>query len=154
MHIWSRDAAITARYIQDKVSPDLATEFRREVFASQYQISSKEDLQHFTQKFFTENHKQVPFVIDPTGQFAKEVNTEEALGRRLVWAIRPPSLSSRQSTGRKCSMYRNSTRRSIRLRLNPQTPRLFITPWLRTRSRFISRKGRAPHLCDGFIVAG
>lgn len=82
MHIWSRDAAITARYIQDKVSPDLATEFRREVFASQYQISSKEDLQHFTQTFFSKNHQQVPFVIDPTGQFAKEVNAEEALGEK------------------------------------------------------------------------
>ena len=44
MHIWSRDAAITARYLQDKVSPQAAEEFRGAVFAAQTSIASKEDL--------------------------------------------------------------------------------------------------------------
>ncbi len=79
MHIWSRQAAYIARYIQDKLSPQLAEEYRREVFASQYQIASKDDLQKFTQKFFQTNGKQYPFVLDPTGQFAKEVGADEAL---------------------------------------------------------------------------
>ncbi len=52
MHIWSRDAAITARYLQDKVSPQIAEEFRGAVFAAQMSIASKEDLNNFTQKFF------------------------------------------------------------------------------------------------------
>jgi protein-disulfide isomerase len=82
MHIWSHDAAIIARYLQDKVSPDLATEYRREVFASQYQIASKDDLHNFTLKFFNAHHEQFPFVVDPTGQFAKEVDDEEALGEK------------------------------------------------------------------------
>jgi len=30
------DAAITARYIQDKISPQLADDFRRDVFAGQH----------------------------------------------------------------------------------------------------------------------
>ena len=34
MHIWSRDAAITARYLQDKISPATAEEFRGAVFAA------------------------------------------------------------------------------------------------------------------------
>ena len=83
MHIWSHDAAIIARYLQDKVSPDLATEYRREVFASQFQIASKDDLHNFTQKFFTANGKQMPFVMDPTGQLAREVDAEYALGEKL-----------------------------------------------------------------------
>ena len=33
-HIWSKQAAVNARYLQDKVAADLATEYRREVFAS------------------------------------------------------------------------------------------------------------------------
>jgi len=82
MHIWSHDAAVIARYIQDKVSPDLATEYRREVFASQYSIASKDDLHSFTVKFFNTAHKQFPFVVDPTGQFTKEVDAEEAMGER------------------------------------------------------------------------
>ena len=83
MHIWSHDAAVIARYIQDKISPDLAMEYRREVFASQYQISSKDDLHNFTQKFFTANHQQMPFVIDPTGQFTREVDADEMLGEKV-----------------------------------------------------------------------
>jgi len=83
MHIWSHDAAIFARYIQDKISPDLATEYRREVFASQYQIASKDDLHNFTQKFFTTNGKQMPFVVDPAGQFTREVDADKALGDKV-----------------------------------------------------------------------
>jgi hypothetical protein len=37
-HIWSREGAMYARYLQDKVSPELATQYRREVFASQFKI--------------------------------------------------------------------------------------------------------------------
>jgi protein-disulfide isomerase len=82
MHVWSHDAAIIARYIQDKISPSGADEYRREVFASQSRIASKDDLQQFTAKFFADNHKQLPFVVDPTGQFAREVDAEEAMGEK------------------------------------------------------------------------
>ena len=89
MHIWSHDAAVTARYIQDKISPSGAEEFRREVFASQTRIASKDDLQQFTRKFFADNKKQLPFVMDPTGQFAKEVDADEALGEKANLAHTP-----------------------------------------------------------------
>jgi protein-disulfide isomerase len=82
-HIWSREAAIYARYLQDKVSPELATQYRREVFASQFKFASKDDLNRFTQQFFTKNGKQLPFVIDPTGQLAREVEKDVALGNKL-----------------------------------------------------------------------
>lgn len=82
-HMWSREAAMYARYLQDKVSPDLATEYRREVFASQFKIASKDDLNRFTQEFFTKNGKQLPFVVDPTGELAREVNADHALGEKL-----------------------------------------------------------------------
>src|SRR5215472_1740293 len=67
MHIWSKDAAITARYLQDKVSPQIAEQFRGEVFANQVSIATKEDLDHFTQKFFQDHKLNRPFVIDPNG---------------------------------------------------------------------------------------
>ena len=82
-HMWSREAAIYARYMQDKISPDLATEYRREVFASQFKIASKDDLNRFTQEFVTKHGKQLPFVIDPTGELAREVNADHALGEKL-----------------------------------------------------------------------
>lgn len=82
-HLWSRVAAINARYLQDKVSPDLATQYRREVFASQFKIASQDDLNRFTQEFFTRHGKQLPFVVDPTGELTREVEKDVALGDKL-----------------------------------------------------------------------
>jgi protein-disulfide isomerase len=83
MHIWSRDAAINARYIQDKIDPKMAEDYRRAVFASQTAIANKDDLQRFTQKFFQSHGKAMPFVVDPTGQFAAEVQADFALGEKI-----------------------------------------------------------------------
>jgi protein-disulfide isomerase len=83
MHIWSLDAAITARYMQDKISPQAAEDYRRAVFANQNSIASKEDLQNFTQHYFQTHGREMPFVIDPTGQFAREVHADYELGERV-----------------------------------------------------------------------
>jgi protein-disulfide isomerase len=94
MHVWSRDAAITARYLQDKVSPQVADEFRGQVFAAQTSIATKDDLDHFTQKFFQDHKLNRPFVIDPAGLFAAEVNADYTLGERVgitqtptIWVV-------------------------------------------------------------------
>lgn len=83
MHIWSRDAAIIARYIQDTISPEAAEEYRRAVFAHQSSIAGKEDLQAFTQKYFQDHGRTMPFVIDPTGRFGREVEADYELGERI-----------------------------------------------------------------------
>ncbi len=83
MHIWSLDAAIIARYIQDKISPQAAEDYRGAVFANQNAIASKEDLQNFTRHYFQSHGREMPFVVDPTGQFASEVNADYQLGARL-----------------------------------------------------------------------
>jgi protein-disulfide isomerase len=94
MHIWSRDAAITARYLQDKVSPATAEEFRSAVFAAQASIASKEDLANFTRRFFQSHKLNMPFVMDPTGLFAAEINADYTLGERIgitqtptIWVV-------------------------------------------------------------------
>ncbi len=83
MHIWSFDAAVTARYIQDKISPQAAEEYRRAVFANQTSIASKDDLQAFTQKYFQSHGRTMPFVMDPSGLFAQEVKSDYTLGERI-----------------------------------------------------------------------
>lgn len=83
MHVWSRDAAITARYLQDKVSPSLAEQFRRDVFANQTSIASKDDLANFTRRWFQNHGQQMPFVMDPSGRFAAEVQADYTLGERI-----------------------------------------------------------------------
>jgi protein-disulfide isomerase len=82
-HVWSHEASIYARYLQDKVSPDLATDYRRLIFSSQYRIASKDDLNRITNEFFTSHGKQLPFVIDPTGELQKEVDADKNLGLKL-----------------------------------------------------------------------
>jgi protein-disulfide isomerase len=83
MHIWSWDAAVIARYIQDKISPQAADDYRRAVFANQISIASKDDLNAFTQKYFQSHGRAMPFVIDPNGLFAAEVRADQTLGERI-----------------------------------------------------------------------
>jgi protein-disulfide isomerase len=83
MHVWSFDAAVTARYIQDKISPQAAEEFRRAVFANQTAIASKDDLQAFTQRYFQSHGRTMPFVMDPSGLFTQEVQSDYTLGERI-----------------------------------------------------------------------
>jgi protein-disulfide isomerase len=83
MHIWSFDAAVNARYMQDKISPQFAEDYRRAVFANQTSIASKDDLNAFTQKYFQSHGKAMPFVIDPNGLFAAEVHADYTLGERV-----------------------------------------------------------------------
>ena len=83
IHVWSFDAAVTARYLQDSVSPKLADDFRRHVFAHQSEIASKEDLDRFTRAWFQQNGRTMPFVIDPNGACKAEVKADRALGDRI-----------------------------------------------------------------------
>jgi len=82
-HIWSFDAAVIARYIQDKISPQAADDYRRAVFANQISIATKEDLNAFSQKYFQSHGRVMPFVIDPNGLFAAEVRADHTLGERV-----------------------------------------------------------------------
>src|SRR5271170_8005711 len=82
-HIWSFDAAVIARYIQDKISPQAADDYRRAVFADQVSIATKEDLNAFSQKYFQSHGRVMPFVIDPNGLFAAEVRADHTLGERV-----------------------------------------------------------------------
>ncbi len=83
MHIWSRDAAVFARYLQDKVSPQLADEYRTALFAQQISIGSKDDLQNFTRRFMQQHGQSMPFVVDPSGALSAQVQADYKVGERL-----------------------------------------------------------------------
>lgn len=88
-HTWSLDAAITARYLQDKVSPQLADDFRRDVFANQARIASKDDLVAYTSAWFKSHRQTLPFVMDANGACRNEVESDRALGDQLGVASTP-----------------------------------------------------------------
>lgn len=82
-HSWSQNAAINARYREDKVSPKLAADYRRDVFAAQTRIASRDDLASFTRRWFQTHGQNMPFLIDPNGMFIKEVGADRAFGERI-----------------------------------------------------------------------
>ena len=78
-----KEAAVWARYLQDKVSPAIADQYRGAVFAAQSGISSKDDMENFTRRFFQTHGLKMPFVPDPTGELTKEVMADRALGEKI-----------------------------------------------------------------------
>jgi protein-disulfide isomerase len=82
-HVWTYEGAVCARYIQDRISPAFGNQFRTDLFAAQMKIASKEDVLQFTQSWLQRHGKQMPFVIDPDGSLAKQVDADVDLGRRL-----------------------------------------------------------------------
>jgi len=81
MHNWSYQAAIIAHYF-DSQSKELGSEFRSFIFQHQPEITP-DTLQNFAQRFATEHKTQLPFVIDPQGKFAAEVNADKELGKKV-----------------------------------------------------------------------
>ena len=82
-HIWTFNGAVCARYLQDKINPNLADQYRTDVFAAQRLIESKDDIAQFTRKWMQQHGHAMPFVLDPTGSLAAEVKADYDLGRRL-----------------------------------------------------------------------
>lgn len=79
----SLDEALWARYLEDKVSPKVANEYRGAAFAGQSGITNKDDALAFTRRFFQSHGLQMPFVVDPTGELMKQVQADKALGQRV-----------------------------------------------------------------------
>jgi protein-disulfide isomerase len=82
-HVWTFEGAVCARYIQDHISPQLAGEFRSDVFASQGLIANKDDIDQFTATWLKKHGHTMPPALDPDGALAKEVSADLTLGQRL-----------------------------------------------------------------------
>jgi hypothetical protein len=82
-HIWTFDGAVCARYIQDKISPQLADQFRSDVFLAQRSINSRDDIHQYTDNWLRKHGQNPPFVMDPGGKLASEVKADYDRGVRL-----------------------------------------------------------------------
>ncbi len=81
MHNWSYDAAVMARYF-DATSKALGNEFRDYIFSNQIEINPQ-NLRGYAEKFAGEHKVGLPFVIDPQGKLAAEVNADRDLGKAI-----------------------------------------------------------------------
>jgi protein-disulfide isomerase len=81
MHNWSYNAAVIAHYFDNR-SKELGQEFRDYVFQHQVEIVPS-NLQSFAQRFAADHKVDLPFVVDPQGKFAAEVNADKELGKKV-----------------------------------------------------------------------
>jgi protein-disulfide isomerase len=81
MHNWSYQAAVMARYF-DETSKALGNEFRDYIFSNQLEINPQ-NLRGYADKFASEHKVALPFVIDPQGKFASEVNADRDVGKTI-----------------------------------------------------------------------
>jgi len=82
-HIWTFQGAVYARFIQEKISPQLADAYRSDVFAAQRSIANKDDIQRFTQQWLERHGQHMPFVLDADQSLAKAVQADYDLGTRI-----------------------------------------------------------------------
>lgn len=81
MHNWSYQAAVMARYF-DTHSKQLGNEFRDYIFENQLDITPQ-NLRGYAEKFASAHKVDFPFMIDPTGKLAAEVNADRDLGKAI-----------------------------------------------------------------------
>jgi len=81
MHPWSYQAAVMARYF-DTHSKTLGNEFRDYIFQNQLEIDAQ-NLRGYAEKFASEHKVDFPFVIDPNGKLAAEVNADRDIGKAI-----------------------------------------------------------------------
>jgi protein-disulfide isomerase len=81
MHPWSYQAAVFARYF-DTHSKAVGNEFRDYVFENQLEIN-QQNLRSYAEKFAASHKIEVPFVIDPQGKLAAQVNADRDLGKAI-----------------------------------------------------------------------
>src|ERR1035438_9960105 len=81
MHNWSYQAAVMARYF-DTHSKALGNEFRDYIFENQLEVNPQ-NLRAYAEKFGTAHKVDLPFVLDPGGKLAAQVNADRDLGKAI-----------------------------------------------------------------------
>lgn len=81
MHNWSYQAALFAHYF-DSHSKQLGFDFRDYIFENQIQINPT-NLRGYVERFAAAHKTELPFVIDPQGKFAAEINADKDMGNHV-----------------------------------------------------------------------
>jgi protein-disulfide isomerase len=94
-HAWSFQAAVNARWFDQKAGKKVGDEYRDEVFANQPSFGDDPArMNEFTQKFAADRKIAFPFNVDPLGKLAADVKADYALGQRIgiehtptIWVV-------------------------------------------------------------------
>ena len=78
-HPWSHQAAVMARFF-DTTSKDLGNQFRDYIFENQLEVNLQ-NLRSYADKFGAAHSISVPYIIDPNGKLAAQVDADHELGK-------------------------------------------------------------------------
>jgi protein-disulfide isomerase len=81
MHPWSYQAAVYARFF-DTTSKDLGNEFRDYIFGNQLGVNLQ-TLRSYAEKFAAAHRMSLPYIVDPNGKLAAQVDADRDLGKAL-----------------------------------------------------------------------
>ena len=81
IHQWSYQAAVFARYF-DTHSKAVGNDYRDYIFQNQLEINPT-NLRAFSEKFAASHKVDLPYIIDPQGKLAAEVNADRDLGNAI-----------------------------------------------------------------------
>ncbi len=81
-HVWSRQAAINELWFDTK-SKQLGDDYSNAIFGQQESIATLDDLHDATQKFAQAHGIAMPFIVDPQGKLADQVNADVNLAHAL-----------------------------------------------------------------------
>jgi protein-disulfide isomerase len=94
-HPWSFQAAVNARWFDEKAGKKVGDEYRDAIFANQPMLGEDpQKMNDFTQKFAADHKIAFPFNVDPQGKLAAAVKADYALGQRIgiehtptIWVV-------------------------------------------------------------------
>jgi protein-disulfide isomerase len=81
MHPWSFDAAVFAHFFDARSKP-LGYDFRDYIYEHQLEITPA-NLRGFAERFAADHKVDLPFVLDPQGKLAGEVNADRDFGKQV-----------------------------------------------------------------------
>ncbi len=81
-HPWAYDAAVIARFIEDKYGRAVSDQFRDYIYEYQSQVT-KGDLRSYADKFAAAHHIELPFLLDPQGKIAAAIKADQDLGTKI-----------------------------------------------------------------------
>ena len=83
MHPWSFDAAVDAKYFEEKYGKAVSDQYRLFIYQYQPQIT-KDNRRSYTERFASEHKLEVPFMVDPQGKLAAAIKADYDFGEKMV----------------------------------------------------------------------
>ena len=82
-HPWAFDAALYARFFEEKYGKPVSDAFRLFIYQYQPQVT-KDNLRTYAERFASDKKLELPFMLDPQGKLAAAIRADSDFGTNVV----------------------------------------------------------------------